>query len=529
VPKKKKIDTFEQVTEQQVWDMIEFAKQMNKGALTPTLINSTLKDINMNPLAGEESGINRALLNPKYSEDALRAYSEFFEYTNMQYKRMLSYLSDMPSFDFTFVCTNTKDMSDYSSDRYKKDYRELVSFLDKFNVKKEFKKVMASLIRQDAFYCVLRMDDEKYTLQELPIDYCTITGRFYGGFLFDFDMTWFLSRAGVDIDMYPSVFKEYYNRIQKKQNGGYDPSVRIESRNGRWAYYVQTSPEDGLWCWKLNQEQAGQVPYFSGMFSDLVLAPLIRNLQKNKYIIEASKVILGTIPILKDSKSGNGKDQTAISPETTAKFLGLLRQGINEAINIGAAPFDNFEAIDFKSDKNNLQVDYNKNVAAASGINTKSIYTTERPNAIETRLSADVDEYLITKIYPYFAEFLEYYVNKKTKKYKFKFMFEGTEFSTNREDRMTNAIRLSEKGMFLPQKFAAAIGMSIIDMQRQLEMAKAENFLDILQLPPSVFTSSYKDGEENNGGRPKKSDSSLSDSGLNTRTAGSNIEKGGDE
>ena len=74
----------------------------------------------------------------------------------------------------------------------------------------EFQKAMRQLMRQGVYYCILRETEDKYTLQELPSKFCNITGRFSSGLLFDFDMNWFIGNYGVDINMYPKIFKKMW-------------------------------------------------------------------------------------------------------------------------------------------------------------------------------------------------------------------------------------------------------------------------------------------------------------------------------
>jgi hypothetical protein len=149
----------------------------------------------MNPLTPDTTTvITDALAAPKDNEVTLRGYSEFFEYTNMLYKRLLNYLGNMLSFNYTYYCVNATE-EELKSEKYKKDEKILIDFMNKFSLKREFKKVMRMLIRQDAFFCCLRNDMfDQYILQELPIDYCVITGQWEYGFVFDFNMLWFMSQ-----------------------------------------------------------------------------------------------------------------------------------------------------------------------------------------------------------------------------------------------------------------------------------------------------------------------------------------------
>ena len=520
----------DQISEKETWDVIEFARNLAgtyPTVFNPDLVNSRMKDVTMNPLAGEETEIGRALADPKNSELPLRGFSEYFEYTNMVYKRTLHYLGNMLAFDLVPICTNAT-AEDYKSPAYKKDETKLFDFLDKFDYKNEFIKITRQMLRQDAYFGFFRCDGSRYVFQELPINYSKITGRFEHGYLFDFNMMWFMSQTGVDINMYPPIFQKSLQRIMDGKNNGSFPSSAPDSRTGEWSYWTQTSPEDGLWAFKMNQEQIGQVPYFAPMFPDVVMAPLIRNLQKSRYIIEASRILVGIVPMMKDAKSGNVKDMFALSPEAMGKFANLFRQGLSKEIQVAIGPFEKVESIDFHTTDYNLFESYNKNLSAQTGINSRLLFSVDKQNAVETQASINVDEMVMTYLYPQFNHFMEYWANKFTKKFKFKFVFEGTNFDANREKRQKQVMALAATGIVMEEKIAAAHGMAPQDMRRLMEKAKATKFDENCILLLNQFTQPAGEGTKPAGGRPQKSSSELSDSGQATRGAGSNVAKGGD-
>lgn len=142
---KKNQSKVEEISENQVYDVMKFAQQLyntyNGNVYYPDAVNARMKDINMNPLRGTEDQIQNALSNPKDNEQNLRGFSEYFEYTNMLYKRLLGYLGNMLSFDYTYECTNVDEDKEYSSKSYIKDEKIINDFMDKFNVKKNLKKL----------------------------------------------------------------------------------------------------------------------------------------------------------------------------------------------------------------------------------------------------------------------------------------------------------------------------------------------------------------------------------------------------
>ena len=130
---------------------------------------------------------------------------------------------------------------------------------------------------------------------------------------------------------------------------------------------------------------------------------------------------------------------------------------------------------------------------------------------------------MLQALYPQFNNFLNYHVNRLTKNYKFNFQFEGSNFFTDRQRRLETQTTLMTNGIVMPQKIAAAIGMSPFAMQAQMEEAKAMGFVDSLTPIVSAFQQSAADGV----GRPAKKDADLGDSGEQTRADGNNLSKGG--
>jgi hypothetical protein len=521
-------ETYEkqELSEAECWDVIEFAKNMSpmyNNIFTPDMVNQRMQDVNMNPMAATQDAIEKALLNPKNSEQELIGFSQFFELNDMIYKRMLYYLGNMLSFDLTYTCINATP-KDYKSVKYKKDIEEVHKFLDKFNHKQEFKKVLRNLVRQEVYFSVFRDDGDKYLLQELPQKHCKLTGRWDYGFLFDFDMYWFV-QPSVNIDMYPKYFKQLYLNWMEQKNNGYDPASSLDKRDGSFVYWTQTSPEKGVWAWKFNPDVVSKVPFLSPLYSDIVLKPLIRKLQTNIYFLQAQKVMVGLIPLIKESKSGSIRDNLQISPEVMGKFLGLMKQGLNDAIKVSGVPFSDVKTLDFDGTDKKILEDYTKSTTSMSGVNSRLIYSVDKQSNIESQLSINVDEQIVQYTYSYFEDFLNYHINKRTKYFKFKFSFEGTEFDTNKKKRLEDALTLADKGIVLPQKISAAIGMNYHDMCRHLEEAQATGFTDKLMPLINIYNQT---GDKDSVGRKKKADTELSESGQETRDVGSNLDKGGD-
>jgi hypothetical protein len=192
----------------------------------------------------------------------------------------------------------------------------------------------------------------------------------------------------------------------------------------------------------------------------------------------ASKIIMGQVPLMNKEVKATVKDSFAVSPDLLGKFMALVKNAISEAIKVASAPLDDIQPIEFESEL--LMYDsYLRTALASSGVNSNLIFSSNiKPNTVETQLSLNVDEQMMSVLYEQFEEFMNYFVNKFTRTYKFRINFEGTDFFLDREQRLDRAITLFDKGIILPQKIAAAVGMKPAELRKQMEEASAMDFMD---------------------------------------------------
>lgn len=494
------------------WDFLEFSNSYRTSYrntyFTPDTVNQQLKNINMNPMEINLAGLENALKNPKDSEQILRNYTQSAEIENMYYKRLLRYFPDMASFNLTFDVINIEKDSDFNSKEFKLDMRILDNFCSKFNYKEEFCTILRQLLRQGVYYGVLRNDGDKYILQELPADFCKITGRFSHGLLFDFDMNWFIGNYGIDIEMYPKVFKKMLNDVFRRSSLGkkYNPSKPVDKRDSTFIYWHQCSPADGFWAWKISPEIATIVPYFSAMLPDISYQSVIRKLQNDKYFIEASKLLVGIIGFNKESKSGQVANQINMTPDMLGKFLGVARQGLNKQIGLVALPLESIETVEFDTSDKNIVTDYIQNMAKQGISSSDVLFSQDKLNSHQSKLASAVDINFILSLYPMFANFIEYYVNSLTKKYKFKISFNDVNVPDDKSERMNRFKDLASMGIVDIQQLSRVCDMNPFELSRSLSLTKSMGLDKKLISLMSLNNQSPKDmGSER--GRPAKPNS----------------------
>lgn len=520
---KEVIETLEALNK--AFDLVEFSNGFNKGqagSYSTFTQNELMQSLNINSKIPERDAIESALADPASNEQRLIEYGQGYYFSSLMYKRNHEYLANLPAFDLEITCANIESPEDYNSSRYKKDYQIAKNFLYKFNYRDEFRKAFWNMLMNETYFCIFRKFDTKYTLQEWAQEYAKITGRFEYGLLYDIDMSYFI-KPQVDINTFPDWFKHKYKEMfLDGKNREYIPSKKLNSRTGTFATWTQTDPTEGFWAFKFNPNHNLNVPFFSGLLPEMAIIPTLRKLQVDQSMAAARKLLVSSIPYLTEKKSASVANSLAISSEVLGKFIGLATQGLTKAIKVLALPTEDIKGIEFE---NTDKETYDKFMTITSSLLSggKVIFSTnDRMNVVETQLSLNIDELLAESVYPQFENFLEFYINNETKKYKFKIRFVGSNDYISRTRRQEEAFKYADKGVVLPNRIASSLGLNKFELEDELAEAKASGFTDKLMLMVNVNTMSNKDT-----GRPQKDETDLTDSGSETRTTGSNIEKGG--
>jgi hypothetical protein len=530
----------EQLTAQDVYDVLKFAsylygKDLYGGYFTPNMSNQNLVDLNNNPLVPTADKVEKALANYKFSGDELKGYAEFMEVFDMLYKRVIEYYSGMLKYDLDIECRNAFTKEDYESQAYKDDLNRVYKFLDAFDYKSEFAKVTKQLFRHEIDYTWLRdskgtfNDDpespkdvdikktSKYTLQEMPQAYCKLTGKWESGLLYDFDMNYF-TKGGVDILGYdPSLIKKYKELFKDKEQK-YDPVAQLNSRNGMFAMWSQTSPYHGAWVFKKDMSNMAIVPFLGSIIPKILDSEEVGKLQKSKDIIGARALLVGEIQLLDKQKSGNSTDALAYNPKTLMKFLKLVKQGLESNINAVAMPTKDPKMYQYKDENTDMVQNNLKNSVGQYASGSRLLYVSDKMSETEAKCAIITDYNIAEPLYRQYENFLNYYVNRKTKKYKFKFTFSGCTYYFVDEARNDKMIDLMDKGVvFAPRTYAKLVGMKPQEFDRLLlEGNSSEWTTKLTSLMQTVYTQSGKMTNDK-GGRPESSDSDLSDSGATSR------------
>lgn len=330
-----------------------------------------------------------------------------------------------------------------------------------------------------------------------------------------FDMTYFLN-AGVDIDGFDPVFKEYYNKVfvDGKINNEYRPTNPLSDRDGSFAMWVQTSPNDGSWMFKFDTSNFNNTPFLAPLLRDTLRDAEIEELQYDKDFASAYGILAGEIRLFDNAKSGTKQNQFAIDTKTLGTFMGAVKKGLDSRVKAVAMPTENTHFYQYQ-DTNKDMYDNRLKTSAGSGSSmSRVIYSSDKMGNAELQYATEAQYQIVKPMYYQFENFMNYFGNKLTKKFRFKFTFDGCAYEYEREKRFERLMKFADKGIVLNQSaYASALGMRPQDFERSLNESYASGWTKKLQLLLNTNTS--KDGGTN--GRPTKDDTEISESGEASR------------
>ena len=162
----------ERLSEQELDQVLQFAQGLYNGLnggyfWTPFSQNQNLLALNNNGQKPTQEKLSKALESAPYDYGSLASYSEFMEIWDAIYAKTLRYFSGLLSFDLSYTCKNIKNPSEYKSKEYKDDVKRVHKFLDNFDYKLEFGKIVKQLLRTETAYTWFRDTHEDINT---PID-----------------------------------------------------------------------------------------------------------------------------------------------------------------------------------------------------------------------------------------------------------------------------------------------------------------------------------------------------------------------
>ncbi len=484
-----------QLTEKEVKETLDYSAEVYRALkINPSMIfnsfsnaqtqNEVLVSLNNKEIKIDSDLINKALADTINNEDVLQSVSGYLKTVDGIYASTINYLANLLSFDVYRYCINANGQ-DYASEEYQQDLARAEKILKNFDAKREFRKVLYNCLLYDTYYCFLRgtnnmVDDDeivstktqKYALQMMPQDKCILSGYNENGYLYDLDFSYFQQQSASILDFDASIIELYNEWI--KQNGK-DTNNKFGSNSAFFKQfsvgsYVRLPQEKGAWVFKFNDDNFKAIPPLSHMLSDCFDNDTVRKLALDKNIQSAHAMIVGSIPLHKGDNSATQKQAFKIKGNDLVTFINLMRKGLSKNIVPIASPLEDNKLMEFKDTNTNMQSDQFKNSSGLGVAMNRAVYSNNDLSAEETLYLAEIDYNFVKQMYPQFSKFLTYFVNKKTKKFKFEVVVDGANITHIRSKNIEYFTKLANLGVQCSlNKWSATLGLKYGELEAMMD------------------------------------------------------------
>ena len=468
--------------------MLQYKKAIDAMALDNIVLKTTPKATKYN-----NDQVRRFVNEPSKHQKELRAVVDNLCNTYPQFRGICEYLPNIALINYVLT-PNTDKITE-------KDYLKVASYVQKLNVKNEFKKCLNYNFKYDVFYGCEIENDDSYFIKVLPYDYCRILGRSNGVYMMEFDFSYFKSREKLVLGdelgrvAYPEEFKQCY--LKYKKSG---------SELDRWQYI-----ECGI-VTKYNETILDYaIPPFIGLFKNLTDIEDMQDLAKSKAVNDVWKLLSMEIPLNSDSGT---EDDFLLSMDTIEYFNTVMQQNLPDGIGIITSPMKatpitlNSSATANKSDiQDTVQLLFD-------GAGFSKMLFSDAKNSTALSYSVKVDEARLYGLYRQYEDI----VNRKLRdKFKGKFKFKILNMSKiSEKDTIDTFIKTAQISVPNKTVLTSALGLEPYEVYG---LNKLEN--EVLNLSSSwtPLNTSYTQSSDSieEAGRPKVADEELSQEGLRTR------------
>lgn len=456
--------------------------------------------------------VKNYIRNPHASIANIRNVSNFIERNSMIYKKIIAYYAQMPLFDYNL--TYRIENLDFSGDNnFLSEYQEVLTRLQEINMKKEFSKVIATALRDGAYYgFIYDGEGDGFLLQSLDPQYCKISAQTgTGEYIFSFDATYFDSGSndeylyGTDLStegIWDKIFIEGYETYKSQGN------------NYRW---FEIPPERSI-CIISGNDPDMPLPYFLPVFTSLLDLLDLEQILASKTELENYVLLLSKIPLLTNAAD---PDEFAVSIEIVQAMQDLIDEEVPSLVGTAYSPCE-LEVIHFNNE--NQAEDTDKlaqsmsNLFSNLGMSELVVSGGSSTNSIGLAHSIQNDESVALGFVDAIQNWVNSYIRLNYSD-KFIFYFHRTTYFSH-GDRVTELQNAATLGLPVAMDYATALGYTPYQV---LCNTNLENVLGIKSGLWKPLASSYtQTGVEDTGGAPEKDEGDLTEEGANTREGDKN-------
>lgn len=465
---------------------LEFARELIRQT-TNNPRNNTGRKTYSYSIYSKENILNW-LQNPASStnEKNLRNASNYMYVASMHYNRLLNYYAGLYCGAYVLAPLSF-DKSEIKAN-LDKQYKRVSKAVESMNIPQMLRSEILVALREGAFYGIILKDNNSAFVHKIDPDYCKITAICDGSYVYKVDMTKIKDNLEFYPDEFTKMYAEYIRTGDQWQEVPLELSVCLKADD--------TIPDYSI-------------PPFAAVMPSVYTIANTESLQETAGELKNYKMITGQIPT--DDEGNPLMDDGMVT-----RYYNQISNALGENVGLAITPFK-LDQFSFENKTTQDVDDISKATsnfwsnAGTSGL----LHGKENDTSGVARLAIKNDETYILGLVQQFERIINRYLKtgfSGTTKFKITILpitvFNKEEYLKYYKESATLGIAKLHYAVALgiPQNDLAAINYI------------EENFMPFDDLKP--LRSSYT--ESNKTGRPKSSDSDLSDSGEATRDNDSN-------
>jgi len=483
-------------------ETVAYAIQQAQGVLSkrimrdPIISNEMMKGINNSATAYSVDEIAIMMKSPYRNEQKLMDISRYLEYAIMPYNRTLDHFTKILLYNYDMRPLTRPPSEQDQIKSYVRAKERCFDYLKKLNPKGQFQDVTKSVMLDGVKFIYVRESKDYIALQEMPIDYCKITGRTDLGFTYSFDMSFFDRYGKKYLSMYAPEFADWYDEVMKLRKE--DPGKSFDT------WYPM--PPESAFVFKFDDTNAATIPPLAGVFGDAIQIVEYKNIMKARAILDVFAILYQKIPLDKE-------DHPIMGPDKAAAIASAIEAALPAGAHTVASPFEPemFQLSKPSGDKSIIPSGVDE-YWRESGVGGEQ-YGEQSGNAIALKYSNISDYGYVRQLYIQFERFINFFLSRISRTHKFYVQFYGNLY-TNQDDIKTEK-ELVAQG-FPAQKLSGMDGYNPWDLE-YMSADEAITGIKSKMIPPSSMWQQTQSGDT---GRPSQPIDDLGDSGVDMRGGG---------
>lgn len=413
------------------------------------------------------------LKNPFNSIDSLQDLSSTLKAKNGIYYRILNYLANLPTYDYTLFPISSK----LKGTKALKQFEEVALLLNKMNLKYNLPYFSSQLLELGEVYFYELEDSKGIVYKQIPNKFCRLSSVENGVFRYEIN-------ANSLTDKLLLVMPKEFTAIKEKfKNGTYKND---EEKKG----WYEVSKKG--FAFTLNPNKTRNIPPFSSLFPDLIDLEEIKTSQVSDTKNDNVKIVHSKVPIGEDGLPVMDLD---VVMEFNRKIQDKLPQGYVSIAN----PFET-QTINIKnnlSKEKDLVDIVTRMVYENAGI-SDMLFNNDKASSEALKKSIETDSDIMFNVFlPMYENFINYKIKDTYEGWQCKIL--RVSYFNRSEVFSDNVALLNLGGSRL--EVLAILGFEPIRIN-QLRFEQETLKIDDFMIPPqSTYTQSGKT-QGDKGGRP---------------------------